>query len=175
MKASEARLATPCGADWRAMRPQGGTARLCADCNKLVHDLSGMTEPRARALLGRPRNEGLCIRYLHDEQGNIWFRGSALAGIVAPGRLVRRGLAALAGAAALVAVPSLLEACGGASPNDPASAGGTAQLTPAAPTVATPADDASPGDAQREAAPAEPVDAGNAEADDGGGPGAGDR
>jgi hypothetical protein len=163
MKASEASLATPCGADWRGMRPQGGAARLCADCNKLVHDLSGMTEPQARALLGRPRNEGLCIRYLHDEQGNIWFRGSAPPELVAPGRLVRRGFAALAGAAALIAVPSLLEACGGASPNDPRSA----QLSQAAPTVGAPAAAASPDDAQSEAtAPAERIDAGDAEPDD---------
>lgn len=143
------------------MRPRGDNARLCADCDKLVHDLSGMTEPQARALLRRPRTEGLCIRYLHDEQGNVWFRGNAPTPIVAASRLARRGVAALASAAALVAVPSLIEACGGASPYGVGSDGGYAPLNLAAPGVGAPATDASPENAGPEAAAPE---AGSAEA-----------
>src|SRR5581483_9550279 len=101
MKASEATIATPCGADWQKMDPRGDTKRMCGECNKLVHDLSSMTEGQARALLARPRNEGLCIRYLHDVHGNVWFEGQAP--VVPVGHLVRRGVSMLAGAAALVA------------------------------------------------------------------------
>jgi hypothetical protein len=94
------------------MSPRG-TARLCGACDKLVHDLSSMSEREARALLQARSTEGLCIRYLHDERGEIWFGG---AGLVPATRLARRG-AAMAAAAALVLTPVLTEACGGAAPD----------------------------------------------------------
>jgi hypothetical protein len=135
MKASEAIIATPCGADWRKMDPRGDTKRMCGECNKLVHDLSSMTERQARALLARPRNDGLCIRYLHDAHGNVWFEGQAP--VVPVGHLVRRGVSMLAGAAALVAMPALIEACGGAPSSSAVSQAGASNwdFTPAMPSV----------------------------------------
>jgi hypothetical protein len=155
MKVSEASLATPCDADFAAMVPLGRRARLCEQCTKVVHDLSSMTESEARTLLRRPRNGDLCIRYLHDIHGNVWFGESPRSRTVPATRLARRGLAALAGAAAIAAVPALLEACGGASPGpnpygvapDDAGDGTDAappamvprgQVRPAQPTVGSP-------------------------------------
>jgi hypothetical protein len=114
MNRDDARIARPCGADFSAMSPRG-TARFCSACDKVVHDLSSMSEGQARALLRDRSTEGLCIRYLHDERGEIWF-GGAGPGLVPATRLARRG-AAMAAAAALVLAPVLTEACGGAAPD----------------------------------------------------------
>jgi hypothetical protein len=116
MKQDEAPIATPCGADWKSMRPRGN-ARLCETCDKLVHDLSARSEAEARALLRTQPNEGLCIRYLHDADGNVWF-GDTSERIVLASRLTR-GASVAAAAAALLVAPALIEACGGASPNGP--------------------------------------------------------
>ena len=113
MKRDDAHIVTPCGADWRAMSPRG-KARFCGSCDKLVHDLSAMNEREARALLGAPRTEGLCIRYLHDETGEIWFRERAP--VLPASALVRRGAMAAA-AMAVALLPALTEACGGAGPS----------------------------------------------------------
>jgi hypothetical protein len=62
------RTASPCEAAWSAMQPVGDgvtpgheRSRRCGDCNRCVHDLSGMTAPRAAALLesaeGKPCTE----------------------------------------------------------------------------------------------------------------------
>jgi hypothetical protein len=133
MRRDDAPIATPCGADWTAMSPRG-KARLCGQCDKLVHDLSAMTERDARALLKTRPTEGLCVRYLHDATGEIWF-GARAERVVPASRLVGRG-AAMMSAAALVLVPALTEACGGAAPdkgpyNYPTEAddGGTAVST----------------------------------------------
>jgi hypothetical protein len=114
MRRDDAPIATPCGADWTAMSPRG-KARLCGQCDKLVHDLSAMTERAARALLETRPTEGLCIRYLHDATGEIWF-GARAERVVPASRLARRGAAAMS-AAALLLVPVLTEACGGAAPD----------------------------------------------------------
>jgi hypothetical protein len=117
MNRDHAPIARPCGADWNAMSPRG-TARLCGECDKVVHDLSALSEREARSLLRARSTEGLCIRYLHDANGDIWFggRGPGEAdGLVPVARLARRG-AAMAAAAALVLTPVLTEACGGAGP-----------------------------------------------------------
>jgi hypothetical protein len=117
MNRDHAPIARPCGADWNAMSPRG-TARLCGECDKVVHDLSALSEREARSLLRARSTEGLCIRYLHDANGDIWFggRGPGEAdGLVPVARLARRG-AAMAAAAALVLTPVLTEACGGAAP-----------------------------------------------------------
>jgi hypothetical protein len=115
MNRDDAPIARPCGADWNAMSPRG-TARFCGACDKLVHDLSALSEREARSLLRARSTEGLCIRYLHDANGDIWFGGRgarAAAGLVPAARLARHGAAL---AAALVLTPVLTEACGGAAP-----------------------------------------------------------
>jgi hypothetical protein len=90
------------------------SARFCGQCEKVVHDLSSMTEMQARALL-RGSSESLCVRYLHDATGEIWFAGDR----VAPHRLNRAKRVA-AVASALAAAPLLMQACGGAGAYDDA-------------------------------------------------------
>ena len=88
------------------MSPRG-RARLCAQCDKLVHDLSALRESEARALLAGA-NGSLCVRYLYDEHGAIWFSTSKLNRAKRAGALT----------AATVALPLLVQACGGLGPYD---------------------------------------------------------
>jgi len=154
MNKSEAPIATPCGASWEAMTPESG-ARLCATCDKLVHDLSSMTEPRARRLLASKEN--LCVRYLFDEHGNIWFAGDRppLAA-----RLLNR---MKRGAAVAIAMP-LLQACMGGLPLEDRPVidadGGDGGLVPANPQVTD--------HAGRDAADGADADAGSDTNNDGG-------
>jgi len=102
-------IRTPCGADWSSSSPRG-SARLCASCDKLVHDLSAMPESNALRLL-RETSESLCVHYLYDRTGEIWFaehfeRRSAGA---------KLGVAAAAAIVAATVVPLLTQACGGAA------------------------------------------------------------
>jgi hypothetical protein len=162
------------------MAPRG-TARLCDTCDKLVHNLSAMNEAEARALLLRRPDDGLCIRYLYDAGGAIWF-GDASSGPVVPARRLARRAAAVVAAATLLAVPALTEACGGAGPSPnpynydlPDSGAGTTSTTEepdgrvAAQATVTPED-------ARTAMPDEPGDVGAlledaGVASDAGGPG----
>jgi hypothetical protein len=119
MNRDEARIAAPCGADWKGMQPRG-RARLCAQCDKLVYDLSSLSERDARALLRRPANESLCIRYLHDTEGNIRFGEEPTERVIPASRLSGGRVAMAAAATALAFGSMLVEACGGASPYDDA-------------------------------------------------------
>jgi hypothetical protein len=87
-----------------------GSARLCGQCDKLVHDLSGMGERAARELLGST-SSSLCVRYLYDATGQIWFEDKQA--LVPPAALTRKRTA-LAAAAVMAAAPVLFQACGGA-------------------------------------------------------------
>lgn len=89
-----------------------GTARFCGSCSKLVHDLSAMTEQEARALLSQT-TEQLCVRYLYDAAGEIWFEPTRAA-LVDARALTKKGRRSLA-AGAVAAVPMLFQACGGAN------------------------------------------------------------
>jgi hypothetical protein len=80
----------------------------------LVHDLSAMSEPSARRLL-ESSNESLCVRYLHDRTGEIWF-----AEDFARARTLGDHLRAGALATALT-LPALVQACGGADPSGPSA------------------------------------------------------
>ena len=105
MKTGELPIARPCDADWASMNPRE-TGRFCGECKKVVQDLSSMREADAkRRVAASP--EGLCIRYLHDEHGNVWFADRRL---VAPRSLLGKG----AGLAALALMP-LLTACMGSA------------------------------------------------------------
>lgn len=107
-------IRTPCGADWNAMDPRG-KARLCGSCDKLVHDLSAMAADEAAQLLAQTPSS-LCVRYLYDATGKIWFRDD-LSQVVPAERLTRGTRGALA-LSALVVAPLLFQACGGAGAND---------------------------------------------------------
>lgn len=62
MKRAEAPIRQPCSADWSAM---DGTdeRRFCGQCSKHVHNLSAMTEARARAVVA---DRNVCVRYSVD-------------------------------------------------------------------------------------------------------------
>ncbi|MEO7113539.1 MAG: hypothetical protein ABI183_24080 [Polyangiaceae bacterium] len=111
MNKSNVAIATPCGERWENMTPDAG-GRLCATCDKVVHDLSTLSEERAKRLLASKQN--LCVRYLFDEHGNIWFEGDRppLAARLL-NRAKRGALAAVA-----IAAPLVLQACMGSAPND---------------------------------------------------------
>jgi hypothetical protein len=138
MKRNELPIVSPCGADWQGMKPQDIASRFCGECNKHVHDLSRMTQVEARRLLAAPATEGLCVRYLHDERGEILFAQEA-SKLVPASRLsqVKRLLAA----ATLAAAPLSLTACMGAAP-PPTPRMGAVNWTPAPPSP-TPSSSAS--------------------------------
>jgi hypothetical protein len=114
MNRREVPIRTPCGADWDRMDPRG-SARLCGQCDKLVHDLSSMTEASARALL-KSTEGGLCVRYLYDVTGRVWFSDTNERHV--PAHRLNRARRAAVVASALIAAPLLMQACGGASPDD---------------------------------------------------------
>lgn len=68
------RIASPCDADWDAMRPvtasDGARARFCGSCEKNVYDLSAMTRDDAMALI--TRHEGrCCVRFYQRADGTV--------------------------------------------------------------------------------------------------------
>jgi hypothetical protein len=67
----------PCEVDWSTMT-LADRGRFCGSCRKVVTELTHMTEAQARALLDSPPTEGLCVRYLYDERGEIVFRSDVV-------------------------------------------------------------------------------------------------
>jgi hypothetical protein len=63
----------PCDQKWAAMTP-GGRARLCARCDKPVHDLSLYSLDEAEALLRR--SPGACVRARIDGEGVVALKQS---------------------------------------------------------------------------------------------------
>lgn len=105
MHAKDVRLASPCTLDWQKMtKVEGG--RFCGDCKKVVRDLSSMREDEARALLAQPPSEGLCVRYLYDKHGRVFFAGDAKSGLL-PASLLSRAKRA----AAIASLAAPLAAC----------------------------------------------------------------
>jgi len=78
------------------MTPVEARQRLCAECNKVVHDLSAMTDADARRAL---RSGPICVRYLYDVHGNIIQGDVSHAAIVPASALAskrrRRGAMAI--------------------------------------------------------------------------------
>jgi hypothetical protein len=116
-------LETPCTADWDAMLPLE-RGHLCRDCDKVVHDLSGMKERDAQALLAARPTEGLCVRYLYDAHGMVVFDNAAARiepeQIIPEHRLTARLKRRLVQASVLAA-PMFIQACGG-NPGTPRDA-----------------------------------------------------
>ncbi|PRQ07286.1 hypothetical protein [Enhygromyxa salina] len=64
----------PCHENWDAMSREGEGRRFCESCTKHVHDLSAMTERKARSVLADESAKGrVCVRYTADTAGNINF------------------------------------------------------------------------------------------------------
>jgi hypothetical protein len=109
MNRSDLPIVSPCGVDWRGMKAVDVEKRFCDDCKKHVHDLSQMSRVEARALLAAPSTEGLCVRYLYDERGEILFADQPR--LVPASRLL--ALKRMVAAATLAAAPLGLAACMG--------------------------------------------------------------
>ena len=63
------RVATPCSADWNAMTGDE-RARLCAQCDRHVYNISGLTRDEAEELIIEKEGE-LCVRYFQRADGTI--------------------------------------------------------------------------------------------------------
>ncbi|MEZ4323097.1 MAG: hypothetical protein R3F61_36865 [Myxococcota bacterium] len=78
MRADELPIPKPCDVPWESMTGSD-CRRHCAQCSKDVHDLSALTEREARRI-ARP---GVCVQYRRDARGNVVFRPSRRARMVA--------------------------------------------------------------------------------------------
>jgi hypothetical protein len=152
MRITEVPIASPCGVDWRTMKPSD-TKRFCDACKKHVHDLSAMTLRDARALLASPPTEGLCVRYMYDAHREIVFRGACLppSMLVKAKRFARAAVGAATFPIALAACSSPMQeevhttmgivACPlpppSASPSASSSASAAQQAVPAPPVPAS--------------------------------------
>lgn len=116
MNRADINVTTPCTMSWDAMKAEGPKAvkRFCGECKKHVHDLSKMSKSEARALLASETTEGLCVRYLYDEKGDVVFAGDAR--LLATNALTRMARAKrFVAATAALALPMSLNACMGAA------------------------------------------------------------
>ncbi|MFO0676597.1 MAG: hypothetical protein U0169_08690 [Polyangiaceae bacterium] len=114
MKKSAIAIGSPCTVDWKSMTVVDG-GRFCGDCRKVVRNLSAMTEEEAKALLAGPRQAELCVRYMHDRDGEVVFAKGTGAPDLVPASFLHR---ARRNAATLVAAvaPFALAACSDAPP-----------------------------------------------------------
>jgi hypothetical protein len=98
-------IAAPCSADWASMEGDG-RCRTCALCDKQVYDISTLGADEALALI-REKEGRLCLR--------LWRRadGTVLTADCPVGRRARarRRLWAPVGAASLLAMAALNQAC----------------------------------------------------------------
>ncbi len=85
----------PCHEDWDAMQAEGGK-RFCDVCTKHVHDLSSMTERKARDTLTVERTKGrVCVRYRVAADGEIRFKLETTAAGGWRATLAAAGMAAM--------------------------------------------------------------------------------
>ncbi len=112
MKHTEIPIDTPCGADWSQMTARDARARLCAECNKVVHDLTAMTEREVRGVVG---DGPVCVRYLYDVHGRVLLGGAPAGAKIVPASalLSKAARSRWLAAAALAATAIVFEACGG--------------------------------------------------------------
>lgn len=112
MKRSDIPIDTPCGADWSQMAATEARARLCAECNKVVHDLSAMSEREVRAVVG---GGPVCVRYLYDVHGRVLLGGAPAGATVVPASALmsKAARSRWLAAATLAATAIVFEACGG--------------------------------------------------------------
>jgi hypothetical protein len=149
MNRSEVPIHTPCGADWSGMTTVEARARLCADCNKVVHDVSAMKAYEVRGLLA---DGPVCVRYLYDVHGRVLLGGAPAGARIVPASalLSRVARSKWLAAAAVAASAIVFEACGGndgrggtsgvldqpdAAPTNPRATEQPAEHVPSQPTV----------------------------------------
>lgn len=91
----------PCTEPWDAMSG-GQTRRVCARCNKAVHDLSGLTEPELRRAI--EGGASMCVQLVVDAGGFVVFPMRAPADVLVPiARLRPRAPPSAAAALAVLA------------------------------------------------------------------------
>lgn len=67
-------MAYRCDADYDAMSPVAG-GRLCGSCDRVVHDLSAMSEREAARFMSRPRDgHRACLKYDVRPDGSVVYR-----------------------------------------------------------------------------------------------------
>jgi hypothetical protein len=86
-------------------RADGG--RFCGDCKKVVRDLSSMSEPEARALLGSAPPGELCVRFLYGAHGRVLFADRPADERLIPAALLSRTRRLVA----VAAMPFAVQAC----------------------------------------------------------------
>lgn len=67
---SSLRVATPCSADWWAMKGDE-RERHCASCDKSVYNISKLTRDEAEAFLREKSGAGACVRFYMRKDGTI--------------------------------------------------------------------------------------------------------
>ncbi len=123
MKTTDAPIKSPCTLDFGRMTPADG-GRFCGDCKKVVRDVSSMGESEATALLHGPSTNDLCVRYLVDRHGNIFFaQPTPKSDLVAPSLLLRAKRAVRTAVA--MAAPLAAMACTVPQGDDGGGGGGT--------------------------------------------------
>ena len=101
------RIASPCDAEWDAMRPLNddddrGRARFCGSCEKNVYDLSSMKRVDALALV--ERHEGsCCVRFYRRPDGTVLTADCPVGVRAALRRAQVKSLAGIASCAGAVA------------------------------------------------------------------------
>lgn len=131
MNRNEIPIHTPCGADWSSMDAVEARARLCAECNKVVHDVSAMKASEVRGLLA---DGPVCVRYLYDVHGRVLLGGAPAGARIVPASalLSRVARSKWLAAAAVAASAIVFEACGGNNGQDGGwSDAGAPPITPA--------------------------------------------
>jgi hypothetical protein len=104
------RIASPCTADWNAMRGDART-RHCAQCNLNVHNISQLTSDEAEQVLAKLAEGRVCARFFRRADGTILtkdcptgLRAARIKFLKATSRLAAAlGLAVLSTAAAKAA------------------------------------------------------------------------
>jgi hypothetical protein len=108
MDKSNLPIGKPCDVDFSKMKP-ADRGRFCADCKKVVHELAQLTEAEAQELFSSAKKGELCVRYVYDAHGKVFFADTPRS-VIPAGLLVRAKRVATVAAA--LAAPLTLAACG---------------------------------------------------------------
>lgn len=107
MDKSKLPIGRPCDVDFAKMKP-ADRGRFCVDCKKVVHELAQLTEAEAQELFSNAKKGELCVRYVYDVHGKVFFADTP-RNVIPAGLLVRAKRVATAAAA--LAAPLAIAAC----------------------------------------------------------------